>query len=255
MRNFFKYIYKSMLPKRMRPQVDIFPELRKLRHSGDVLNENRVLVIAPHMDDDIIACGGVMYQYVKQGANITIVYMTDGRKGNPDYNGNELMRLRKVETKAAADIIGVKDLIYLDNPEGELKNSKTARKALYGFIKNRNPEAVFFPFCYDGHRDHIVTSRIFLDIVRENRLFFKCYAYTVWSPIIPNLTANITDDIEVKKKALEMFTTQIERFDLVDMTLSVSRHMGYLYGMWKGYSENFVVCSAKEHLRLADLVL
>ena len=80
------------------------------------------------MDDETIACGGVMHRYVKQGASVTIVYMTDGRKGNPNYDGDKLMRLRKAETKAAADIIGVKDLIYLDNPEGELKNSKIARE-------------------------------------------------------------------------------------------------------------------------------
>ena len=254
MREFLKYLYKSMLPKRMRPQIDLFPELRKLKHSRNILKEERVLVIAPHMDDETIACGGVMHRYVQQGANITIVIMTDGKKGNPSYEENELMNIRKAETKAAADIIGIKDIIFLDEPEGELKNTKLIRDKLYDIIKTIDPEAIYFPFCYDSHRDHVITSTIFLDVVRKKRISFNGYAYTVWSPIIPNLTVNITDDIEIKKRALEVFKTQIERFDLVDMTLSVSRHMGYLYGKWKGYSENFVVCSSIEHLRLARLI-
>ena len=254
MRDLLKNMYKLMIPKSIMPQVDLFPELRKLNPHLNSLSEKHVLIIAPHMDDEIIACGGVMHRYVKQGASVTVVYMTDGRKGNPDYEENELMNLRKAETKAAADIIGVKDLIYMDEPERELVNSETTREVLYGIIKNRNVEAIFFPFCYDGHRDHVTTSKIFLDVARENKLSLRCYAYTVWSPIIPNLTVNISDIIDVKRRALECFKTQIERFDLVDMTLSISRYMGYVYGKWKGYSENFVACSIKEHLRLTKLL-
>jgi len=54
---------------------------------------------------------------------------------------------------------------------------------------------------------------------------------------------------------MELFTTQLEQFDLIDMTLSNSRYMGYVYGMWKGYSENFIVGSVKEHWRLSYLLI
>src|SRR5262245_2441565 len=43
----------------------------------------RVLVLAPHPDDEVIGCGGTLYKHTRAGHAVTVVYMTDGRKGDP----------------------------------------------------------------------------------------------------------------------------------------------------------------------------
>lgn len=253
MRKYLKFIKKNILPKRLLPLLDIFSEVRKVNHRESTICENRVTIIAPHMDDEIIACGGAMHKYKKLGAKVTVIFMTAGQHGNPNYAPEELTTLRRDESRKACEILGVDDLVFLDNIEAQLENTQETRKVLFDLLKEKQPEAIFFPLSFDGHKDHVTTSHILLQAANRYNPLVTCYGYCVWSPLIPNLTINITDIIELKTQALSVFKTQLEQFDLIDMTLSISRYMGYVYGMWKGYSENFIVASAREHLRLSKL--
>ncbi len=243
-----------LLPKRLLPHVDLFSNIRKLNDDKNTLNEKNVLIVAPHMDDEIIACGGVIQQYVKKSANITVVFMTDGSEGNPNYDPVKLAKLRKEESRHACGLLGVTDLIFLDNIEKSFKNNEENRSAIKNLVEEKNIEAIFYPMAFDGNRDHVTTSWIVLDALKNLKSNLNLYGYCVWSPIIPTLTVNIDDEIEQKIKAMELFKTQLEQFDLIDMTLSNSRYMGYVYGMWKGHSENFIAGTVKEHERLSRLI-
>lgn len=244
-----------LLPKRLLPHIDLFSNIRKLNKHANTLNETNILIVAPHMDDEIIACGGVMQQYLKKNAHITVVFMTDGSEGNPNYEPVKLAKLRKEESRNACGLLGVTDLIFLDNIEKSFKNNEDNKSAIKKLVKEKSIDAIFYPMAFDGNRDHVTTSWIVLDALKELNSNINLYGYCVWSPLIPTLTVNIDDEIEQKIKAMKLFTTQLEQFDLIDMTLSNSRYMGYVYGMWKGYSENFVFGSVKEHQRLVHMLI
>jgi len=86
MRGLLRYIYRRFLPLRLKQQIDIFYSLR----GADILPKlidkpagKNILVLAPHPDDEVIGCGGTLYKHFLAGAEITVVYMTDGRKGDP----------------------------------------------------------------------------------------------------------------------------------------------------------------------------
>ena len=243
-----------LLPKRLLPHIDLFSNIRMLNDHKNTLNETNILIVAPHMDDEIIACGGVMQKYLKQGAKVTVVFMTDGSEGNPNYEAVVLTKLRKEESRGACALLGVTDLIFLDNIERSFKNTEENKQSIKDIVEEKNIDAVFYPMTFDGNRDHVATSWIVLDALKALNVNMNLYGYCVWSPLIPTLTVNIDDEIEQKVKAMELFTTQLEQFDLIDMTLTNSRYMGYVYGLWKGHSENFIVGTVKEHLRLASLV-
>jgi len=254
LKSLLKAIYKLFLPKRLLPHIDLFSDIRKINNHQNTLNEKQILIVAPHMDDEIIACGGVMQKYVKQGAKITVIFMTDGKEGNPNYDPLELIELRREESRQACYLLGVTDLVFLDNPEKYLKNTQDNQHEIQTLVKEKNIDAIFYPMAFDGNRDHVTTSWIVLDALKELKSNISLYGYCVWSPLIPTLTVNIDNEIKQKIKAMKLFTTQLEQFDLIDMTLSNSRYMGYVYGMWKGYSENFIVGSVKEHLRLVSFI-
>jgi len=242
------------LPKRLLPHIDLFSNIRKLNDHQNTLYEKNILIVAPHMDDEIIACGGVMQQYLKNKAKITVVFMTDGSEGNPNYEPSKLAKLRKEESSNACGLLGVTDLIFLDNIEKSFKNNEENKNAIKHLVKEKDIEAIFYPMAFDGNRDHVTTSWIVLDALKEMSLNLNLYGYCVWSPLIPTLTVNIDNEIEQKITAMKLFKTQLEQFDLIDMTLANSRYMGYVYGMWKGHSESFIVGSIKEHIRLARLL-
>ena len=97
-----------------------------------------IVVIAPHPDDEVIGCAGIMQQALARGARVNVVAITSG-DGFPaaaagvahkavDQVGAEdfiaLSRLRQTESRTALEILGGKadDLILLGYPDGDLGN-------------------------------------------------------------------------------------------------------------------------------------
>lgn len=241
----------------------------KLVHLPELIERpkgQRILVLAPHMDDEIIGCGGTLYKHAKAKEEITVVYLTDGRNGNPEWDKmrlsgetrkqyeEELVRIRKEEARRSAEIIGIKELLFLDYPDSELQLSKEAVSRLRDiFIKNR-PQVVYLPFLTDNHRDHWQTNRIFCAVIKNDPFTFTCCGYEVWNPINPNYLVDITSCIEIKKKALAEFKSQLRHFDYIHTAagLNAYRSMAKIHG---GFAEAFFICSAKEHLYLYEKIL
>jgi LmbE family N-acetylglucosaminyl deacetylase len=126
-----------------------------------------VLIIAPHMDDEVLACGGTI-ACLPQKDKIHIIYATDGTKspvpmfswmGKPSPH---LGNMRIGEAKAAMAVLGVpdKNLHFLDLPDGNLKRFQEELGALVGDkIVCTQPAQVFIPFRYDRHPDHLALNK------------------------------------------------------------------------------------------------
>ena len=82
----------------------------------------RVLVITPHPDDAEAWCGGTVARWIKEGAEVHYVLCTDGGKGTFDsqVSSQELTAIREAEQREAAKILGVKEIVVLGHPDGEL---------------------------------------------------------------------------------------------------------------------------------------
>jgi|Deesub1362A_J573_1020465.scaffolds.fasta_scaffold00162_17 LmbE family N-acetylglucosaminyl deacetylase len=253
MRSLLRYLYRYILPERIRPYIDVFPSLRGPTRIEKILNEKNILILSPHPDDDIIACGGTIHRSIESGAHVTTVYLTDGRKGNPRYPEDELIRLRQEEARTACGIIGVQRMIFMGNVDGELSVSEENVERLYNIFREYAPEAVILPFFLDNHHDHLATNHLILHLLKTHRFSFMCYAYGIWTPLIPNMLLDITDIVDIKRRALSAFKTQLEVFDLIELSLSISRYCAFIHGNGKGYYEGFVACSAAEYRRLMEI--
>jgi len=75
----------------------------------------KLLVFAPHPDDDVIGCGGTIANNTAQGNQVTIVYLTSGENGSLAYSPAELSVVREEEATRAASLLGVSDVIFLRN--------------------------------------------------------------------------------------------------------------------------------------------
>ena len=82
----------------------------------DSFGPEPVLVVAPHMDDEVIGPGGTLRRHVEAGAAVTVVFLTDGRLGG--YDDGTLLQRRKEESRRAAELLGFGELIFLDAPTG-----------------------------------------------------------------------------------------------------------------------------------------
>jgi LmbE family N-acetylglucosaminyl deacetylase len=146
----------------------------------------RVVVLAPHMDDETIGCGGALALHAQNGAEITVVFLTDGRLGARDIGAlwgeereraqRELIATRKREARAALDVLGVRHMVCLDAEDGALARSEFASSQLRSVLRDRRPELVYLPFWLEAHADHHAASSVLLEAVEGLVLDFRCLA-------------------------------------------------------------------------------
>lgn len=240
------------MPQQVKNSLDLFKNLRN--NSYESLNEKNILVLSPHPDDDVIGCGSTLHRYHKNGAVITVIYMTDGRQGHPSYNEDDLVIKRKEEAERAAKIIGINKLIFLNNKDAELSSSLNTAKELSTILNDIKPDAVFLPFFTDNHVDHIATNEIFLSASIKCNKNMMCYGYEIWTPLMsPNCVVDITSFLEVKKQALEQHQSQISQSPIIEATIGLARYRGVLHSLQDRYAEAFFQCSLSEYRHLSEI--
>jgi LmbE family N-acetylglucosaminyl deacetylase len=142
-----------------------------------------VLAVAAHPDDLETWCAGTLARSVLAGARVVYLLLTSGDKGlrDPRPSPSQVMQLREAEQIEAARLLGVGEVYFLRQPDGELENTRDLREALVRYLRQLRPVAVFthdpvWPDQpYVGHRDHRIAGRAVLDAVypaaRNGRFF------------------------------------------------------------------------------------
>ena len=131
----------------------------------------RVLVVTPHPDNAEFWCGGTLAKWIQQGAAVHFVLCTDGGKGTSDrsVSSQELGARREQEQRDAARVLGVKEVVELHHPDGELEDTSDFRREIVRQIRRVRPDLVLCPEPYRKnlawHRDHRVTGQVTLDAV------------------------------------------------------------------------------------------
>lgn len=213
----------------------------------------KIVVLAPHMDDETIGCGGTLALHAQRGAQITVVFLTDGRNGSSEVNvlhgeererkQQELIELRTTEARAALQRLGVNRMVCLDAEDGALDKCDWAAEQLRGVLLKQQPEIVYLPFYLEEHPDHRAASRVLLDAVAGTSLQFQCMGYEVWTPLFPNCLVRIDATIETKKQALQEYRSQLQQCDYLHASIGLNAHRsaGLLNpaGFQGGYAEAF----------------
>ena len=178
----------------------------------------RILVIAPHNDDEILGAGGIMAKYIKAGHDVTVCEVTAGPLDDP------LVQLQKIEAIKSHDILGVKNTLFMDLPVVGLREMKTPElnAAFLKIVSEIQPDIVFIPHKGDMHIDHrmvIEAAMVALRPVSAPNLK-AIYAYetlseTEWNTpsvenaFIPNVYCDITTEIDLKLKAMQCHASQL----------------------------------------------
>jgi len=258
MRGYSRFIYRRLLPVRLRRQVDLFYSLRPGMHNPELVDlppGNRVLVLAPHPDDEVIACGGTLYKHHLAGNSITVLYMTDGRKGGDEtLTEEECVRIRREEARQAGKIIGIHHQIFMENRDMELKENRETVSQLREAVSQVNPDIVYLPFFLDNHPDHQATNNIFIAAFNGHKRELMCYAYEIWTPFIPNCIVDITLYSDVKMESLKRFQSQVRRFNAVGANLGLMKYRSVMHLGKDGYAECFFRSDFREYARLWKLV-
>ncbi len=129
-----------------------------------------VMVVTPHPDDAEFGVAGTVARWVKEGKDVIYVVCTDGEKGTDDINLKpaQLAKIREQEQRAAARLLGVREVIFLHHEDQGLEDTPEFRKEIVRLIRIYRPDIMVTadPYRrYVWHRDHRITGQVTLDAV------------------------------------------------------------------------------------------
>lgn len=128
------------------------------------------MLVAPHPDDPEMGAGGTVARWTAEGKEVYYIICTNGDKGSadPQMTSERLARIRREEQQAAARTLGVKEVIFLDYPDGGLEDTPQFRGDIVRLIRQYKPQTVMTADPhreYMYHRDHRITGRVVMDAV------------------------------------------------------------------------------------------
>lgn len=184
----------------------------------------RVLVIAPHPDDEIIGVGGTIAKRVQAGDEVYVCIVT---KGIEPLFREKFIEQGRWECREADAKLGVKETIFLNFPAVMLEtvpryefNGKIAE-----IVQRINPDEVYIPHRGDMQLDHQMVADAVMVAVRPRGGTYpkRVYAYetlseTGWNipntvnEFIPTVYEDITDTFELKLASMDIFKSQLASF-------------------------------------------
>jgi LmbE family N-acetylglucosaminyl deacetylase len=201
----------------------------------------RVLVVAPHPDDEAIAIGGCLALHSLAGSVITSVFVTRDR---PTRDGTVL---RRGEADESARVLGF-DYRFLDVPDGMVSHhEQIVSRRLSDILDETKPDVVFSPFPGDHHRDHQAVAVSTCRAVLESSFQGQVWCYETWSSLWPNYGVDITAVVEQKRAAIECYQSQLS-MPYVEAVLGLNRYRGLRLGV--DYAEALFVCRPEQFSRL-----
>ena len=190
---------------------------------------NKVLVIVAHPDDAVLGMGGTIKKLTTSGVEVNLLIVTDG--STSQYCGAEdldkIIENKKSETKKAAEILGIKSIVYGGLPDMKLDitSHTMVNKIIEDVVNSIRPDTVFTHFWGDVNRDHQAVYESTLVAVRpvDSQVVKELYCYSVpssteWNPcksdtmFMPNVFVEIEKYKDKKYEAMLAYSTELRKY-------------------------------------------
>lgn len=189
----------------------------------------KVLIIGAHPDDEVLGMGGTISRLSTDGVEVHLLIVTDG--STSQYRGTEdidrIINKKKKETEKAAEIIGIKTIMYGELPDMKLDVTPhtTINKTIETAIDVIKPDTVFTHFWGDVNKDHQAVYESTLVAVRPlaGQVVKELYCYSVpssteWNTcrqdtmFLPNYYVEIENFKEKKYEAMQAYATELRDY-------------------------------------------
>ena len=191
------------------------PESEAIPYEPHDLRGEGLLVLAPHPDDEVIGCGGLIALHVREGRQVRVVVVTDGAEaGNATVREEESRRALRLLGNIQCDFLGFHDRRLAEESDA-LKNRM--REILIDF----KPDLIAVPSPVEIHPDHAALARAFVELTQQDESLFATLAvarvafYEVSYPIRPNTLLDITSVADLKYAAIRAHQSQLDMRDYV----------------------------------------
>jgi len=217
--------------------------------------QDKVLVVAPHPDDETLGCGGTLLKHKNSGDKIYWMIVTNIQSENGW--SEEGVQKRQKEIYQVSEMYGFEKIFKLDFPTTMLDtipyNDLIAQMSVVS--QEVKPLIVYFPNCSDAHTDHQVTFKAAVSCCKNFRapfirkiLMYECLSETELAPalsenaFIPNVFVDISDYMERKLEIMSIYSSEMMPDNLPRSRSAINAlatYTGFLpeYSLEKGLKE------------------
>ena len=180
---------------------------------------SKILIIAPHPDDEVLGCGGTIKKKSQNGDTVYLCVVTETYE--PEWSRDFFLK-RKQEIKKVEKILGIKKTFFLRFPTAKLDTVlvKDLNKVIAGVVSRVRPDFVYIPHKGDLHTDHRLVHEGALVATRPSAesSVKKIYSYetlseTEWGMehFCPNVYEDISKTISSKLKAMKVYASELKK--------------------------------------------
>jgi len=179
----------------------------------------KILIIAPHPDDEVLGCGGAIAKHAKSGDEVHLCIVTKGY--TPDWP-EEILKEDAKQVEAAGRILGIKETHFLGFPAVKLDTvpQKELNDSLIKIVEKIRPDVAYIPHRGDLNMDHRIVFDVSLVALRpighkvKRILSYETLSETEWGrPIeqfVPNYFIDITETFGLKIEAMKAYATELK---------------------------------------------
>lgn len=201
----------------------------------ELSDNEKILVVAPHPDDESIGCGGLLNKF---RGKCDVLLVTNGHLNKPE--NKQIIEIRQQEFESAIKTSKVNEVFYLQIFAQEIPKcfdrflSIDYSKYKYIFVPNR----------FEIVQDHVDVYSSIKKALKKKNIKTNLLEYEVWTTIrFPNVYLDITDVIELKKAAIEQHKSQTSELDFVKLITGLNAYRGLSKGF--DFAEAFY-CEAEK---------
>lgn len=209
----------------------------------------RVLLLAPHADDDVLGAGGTCALHVQQGDPVHVIVAYDGLEGDPErrFERAELNALRQREARAGGAHLGLEHYEFLGYPEGHVPAPAqllAAAAQLAERVRALAIDTLYAPWIGEHHVDHHVLARAARLALVLAGFRGAAWGYEVWTPLVPTLIVDVSAVHAQKLAALQEHGSQLAYLDLATKGLALSRQRAMYLAKQAQHGEAFAPLGA-----------
>ncbi len=190
--NKIKWIYNRKIPEYTHDFLSMlqFVWLIYIGSKPMTVSQKSAMIIAPHQDDEVLGCGGLIGCKRENNIPVQIVFVTDGGASHawhPKYQSGELIPVRKEEALTALSILGVdsSQIHFLNKPDSKLRflnpieRQKTIEE-LAQILQSSQPEEIYVPHRHDRTKDHEATYELVQEAIKLSGIKVDVLQYPIW---------------------------------------------------------------------------
>lgn len=162
--------------RRLRIKLLCFISLRK----SNLNIGEKILILAPHADDEVLGCGGLIQRAVSEKKKVYIIILTDGSASHGECDAEKEQQIADARRELACNAarkLNINTPYFLDFPDGKMGPGHPDVKKLHELIKTIQPQQIFIPSHLGGWNDHIVVESLIHPLFG---IIPQIYEYCVW---------------------------------------------------------------------------